>query len=409
MTGYLRCCRQPWQICNPLLAEQLETASGAAMMLRAVFLIPFLVMLLAVPARADMRVGDTIVISQSIGEDLYAVGGRLRIDGAVDGDAVLAAGTVAIEGDVDGDVSVGGGRVTISGGVGDDLRAVGGDVVLQGFVTDHAAIVGATVSIAEGSAIAGRAWIAAGTLDMAGQVGADLRVFARTAVIAGQVQGNVEITAQEILIESGAVIGGHLIWHSERPPLIAEDALIMGEVTGTAASVDELPESAAPALGGWALGLAVMVAAAGVFWLSPPLVEYSGALFHAAPARTLAIGAIAVSLTPLMIIVLFVSVFGWLLGLLMLVAYVLAVLLAGLLGLLIVVRLIQIRVAAQKPVPATGRSFGWRGLMLLLPVTAVALVLKSVPVLGTLFWLLLVLAGFGALASLLMRRRSSAA
>lgn len=379
------------------------------MVLRAVVLIPFLVMLLAVPARADMRVGDTIVISQAIGENLYAVGGRLRVDGAVEGDAVLAAGTVTIEGDIDGDVSVGGGRVTISGGVGDDLRAGGGDVVLQGFVTDHATIVGAAVSIAEGSAIAGRAWIAAGTLDMAGQIGADLRVFARTAVIAGQVQGNVEISAQEILIEPGAVIGGHLIWHSEHPPLIAEDALIMGEVTGMVPSIEELPASAAPVFDSWALGLAIMLAAAGVFWLSPALVENSGALFHAAPARTLAIGAIAISLTPLTIIVLFVSVFGWLLGLLMLVAYLLAVLLAVLLGLLIVVRLIQIRVAAQEPVPATGRSFGWRGFMLLLLVTAFALVLKSVPVLGTLFWLLLVLAGFGALVLLLVRRRSLAA
>ena len=167
--------------------------------------------------------------------------------------------------------------------MGDDLRAAGGDVSLRGFVTDHAAIVGGAVHIAEGSAIAGRTWIAAGTLDMAGQIGADLRVFARTAVIAGQIRGNVEITAREIRIEPGAVIGGHLVWHSEQPPLIAEDALILGDVAGTAAPVDELPEAAAPAFDGWALGVAILVAAAGVFWLSPALVERSGALLHASP------------------------------------------------------------------------------------------------------------------------------
>lgn len=378
------------------------------MQMRLVFLLPFLVTLPMVPVAAETRVGDTIAISEPVPEDLYAVGGRLRIDGPVTGDAVLAAGTVAIDGDIDGDVSVAGGQIGISGGVGDDLRAAGGDVTLRGFVTDHAVIAGGVVNIAEGSAIAGRAWIAAGTLEMAGQIGDDLRVFARTAIITGQIQGNVEITAQEIRIESGAAIGGHLVWHSEQPPLIAEDALIMGEVAGVTAPVDELPETAAPAFGGWALGLAIMIAAAGVFWLSPALVERSGALLNASPVRTLATGAIAISLTPLLIVVLFVSVFGWLFGLLLLTAYLLAVLLSGLLGLLMLVQLIRIRIAAQEPVPAAGRSPAWRDLVLLLPVTVFALVVQSVPVLGTLFSLFVLLAGFGALALLAIRRKPAA-
>lgn len=376
------------------------------MRLRLLCLVPLLVTVLMAPARADMRVGDTIVISESVPEDLYAIGGRLRIDGAVAGDAVLAAGTVAIAGDIDGDASVGGGHVAISGGVGDDLRVAGGDVSLRGFVTDHAAIVGGVVSIEEGSAIAGRTWIAAGTLDMAGQIGADLRVFARTAIIAGQIRGNVEITAREIRIEPGAVIGGHLVWHSDEPPLIAEDALILGDVAGMALPADAMPATAAPVLDGWALGLAIIIAAAGVFWLSPMLVERSGALLNAAPARTLLSGAIAISLMPLLIVVLFVSVFGWLFGLLLLVAYLLALLLSGLLGLLMLVQLIRIRIAAQEPVPATGRSGGWWSLLLLVPVTVFALVVRSVPVLGTLFSLLILLAGFGALALLAVRRVS---
>ena len=380
------------------------------MQLRHVFLLPFLVTLFVVPVRAETRVGDSIVISKTIPEDLYAIGGRLRIAGSVAGDTVLAAGTVAIAGDVDGDVSVAGGQIGISGGVGDDLRAAGGDVTLRGFVTDHAVIVGGVVHIAEGSAIAGRTWIAAGTLEMAGQIGADLRVFARTAVITGQVHGNVEITAQEIRIEPGAAISGHLVWHSEQPPLIAEDVLILGEVMGGELPTDELQDPPASAFGGWALGLAIMIAAAGVFWLSPSLVERSGILLNTSPLRTLATGAISILLTPLLIVVLFVSVFGWLFGLLLLTAYLLAVLLSGLLGLLMLVQLIRIRVAAQKPVPATGRSFaGWRGLLLLLPVTVIALLVQSVPVLGTLFSLLVLLAGFGALTLLAIRRAPSAA
>lgn len=371
-------------------------------------LVPFLLTLPMAPVSAETRVGDTIVIRQAVPEDLYAVGGRLQIDASVAGDAVLAAGSVDIEGDIDGDVSAAGGQIAIAGGVGDDLRAAGGEVSLRGFVTDHAAIVGGVVRIEEGSAIAGHTWISAGSLDMAGQVGADLRVFARTAVISGQIQGNVEITAREIRIDPGTVIGGHLVWHSEQPPLIAEDVLILGDVAGEAAPVDEFPETAAPVFSGWALGIAILVAAAGVFWLSPSLVERSGALLSASPARTLVIGAGAAVLTPLLIVVLFVSVLGWLLGLLLLAAYVLAVLLSGLLGLLMLAQLLRIRTMAQEPVPATGRSLDWRVVLLLLPVTVFALLVQSVPVLGTLFSLLVMLAGFGALASLVMHRMPSA-
>jgi cytoskeletal protein CcmA (bactofilin family) len=379
------------------------------MRLRFILFVLFVMTLPMAPVMAETRVGDTIVISQAVPEDFYAAGARLEIDASVAGDAVLAAGSIGIDGDIDGDVSAAGGQITISGGVGDDLRAAGGEVSLRGFVTDEVSMAGGSVRIEEGSAIAGRTWIAAGMLDMAGQIGADLRVFARTAVISGQIQGNVEVTAQEIRIDPGAVIGGYLVWHSEQPPLIAEDALILGGIAGAQSPVDELPETTLPVFDDWALGIAIFVAAVGLFWLSPALIERSGALFHASPGRTLSVGAVAIVLGPLLILVLFVSVFGWLLGLLLLVAYVLAVLLSGLLGLLMLVQLIRIRITAQAPVPATGRSMDWRAVVLLLPVTVFALIVQSVPVLGTLFSLLVMLAGFGALASLLTRRMPSVA
>ena len=117
---------------------------------------------------------------------------------------------------------------------------------------------------------------------------------------------------------------------------------------------------------------------------------------------------LAAVLTPLLIVVLFASVLGWLLALLLLAAYVLAVLLSGLLGLLMLAQVLRIRTMAQEPVPATGRSRGWRCLVLLLPVTVFALFVQSVPVLGTLFSLLVMLAGLGALASLVVQRMPSA-
>ena len=129
--------------------------------------------------------------------------GEVRIESAVAGAAVLAAGTAEISGDVAGDVLLAGGQINLDGGVGDDLRAAGGDVQITGFVTDQATIAGANVTIGPDSAIGGRTWIAAGNVEMAGQIGDDLQVLAGTAVISGRVAGNVGVAAREIRVGAG--------------------------------------------------------------------------------------------------------------------------------------------------------------------------------------------------------------
>ena len=251
-------------------------------------------------AGAETRFSDSVVVSQAINDDLYAAAGEVRISGAIGGAAILAAGTAEISGDVEGDVILGGGRIDLAGGVGDDLRAAGGDVQVSGFVTDQAAIVGGTVTIGPGSAIGGRTWIAAGDAEIAGQIGDDLRVFAGTVVISGQVAGNVEVTAREIRVAPDAVIGGNLLWRSNQPPVIAEEAQIFGDVraAGGGEMQSLVDESSGRFAGGWALVLAIAAAAWVLLWFSPQLVARSVAAFQAAPGRILLLGAAALVLTP---------------------------------------------------------------------------------------------------------------
>ena len=353
------------------------------------------------PSLAETRFSDSVVVTQAIDDDLYAVAGNVRIEGAVAGAALVAAGSAEISGDVEGDVTLLGGRIDLGGGVGDDLRAAGGTVQVTGFVTDQAAIAGGTVTVGPESAIGGRTWIAAGTVDMAGQIGADLRVLAGTVVISGQVAGNVEVTAREIRLEPGAVIGGDLIWRSSQAPVIAEDAQILGEVraAGGPAVQNLVDESADRVASAWALGIAVIAAALVLLWFAPQLVAGTVGVFRAAPGRTLLLGAASLVLTPLIAFVLFVTVLGWLLGLIVAAGYLFGVLLSGVIGLLIVVQSLRGRFAAA--------SGGWLTLVLLLLVVGALLLAQDVPVLGTVLPALLVLAGFGALTALVTGRSST--
>lgn len=349
---------------------------------------------------AETRFSDSIVITGSLEDDLYAAAGELRIEGSIAGAAVLAAGTAEISGDVEGDVMLAGGRISLDGGVGDDLRAAGGNVQVTGFVTDQATIAGGSVTVGPGGAIGGRTWIAGGNVEMAGQIGDDLHVAGGTVVISGRVVGNVEIAARQIRVEPGAVIGGDLIWRSELAPLIAEDAQILGDVRSAG---EEEPESAGDESssrfsGDWAVGIALAAAGLILLWFAPQLATRATVAFRQAPGRTLLLGAAAIVLTPIAALVLFATVLGWLLGLVVLAGYVFALLLAGLVGLLIVTNLLRGRLGGTTP------GGGWRSAMVLLVIVVVLVLAQRVPGLGGLLSVLLVLAGFGALTALVTGR-----
>ncbi|MEZ5565529.1 MAG: hypothetical protein R3F24_08400 [Gammaproteobacteria bacterium] len=77
--------------------------------------------------------------------------------------------------------------------------------------------------------------------------------------------------------------------------------------------------------------------------------------------------------------------------------YVFALLLSGLLGVLILMQVFRNRLG----LPDSG---GWRTVLLLVATVVLIIVLRQVPILGSLFTLLLVLAGLGAITALLTGR-----
>ncbi|MEO8223387.1 MAG: polymer-forming cytoskeletal protein [Gammaproteobacteria bacterium] len=356
--------------------------------------------------RAETRLSNSVVVSQPLPDDLYAVAGDVRIESSVAGAALLATGRAEISGDVDGDVILAAGRVDLAGGVGDDLRVVAADVQVTGFVIDQATIAGGTVIIGPDSAIGGRAWIAAGSLEMAGQVGDNLRVIGGTVVISGRVAGDVDITAREIRIAPGAVIGGNLVWRSSEAPLIAEDAQILGEVRAAGEPEPAFEADEAPGLAeGWALAIAIAVAALILQWFAPRLVTRGSAAFQAAPGRTLLLGIASLVLTPVTAFVLFATVLGWLLGLVVLAGFLFALMLSGLVGILIVARMLRARIGgAQTGTVSRFATGGWQGLVLVIVVVVALVLAQRAPFLGGFLSTLLMLGGLGALTAVVTGR-----
>jgi cytoskeletal protein CcmA (bactofilin family) len=335
------------------------------------------------------RFGRTEIIREASPDDLYVAGREVELLAPVSGDAVVAGGSVIIVGDVSEDVIAAGRRVTVSGAVGDDARLAGRSVTLAGSVAGHAVIAGRRVSIDEGSRIAGWAWIRGTRVVIDGQVGGDLRVRGSVIELNGQVDGNADLTARFIRIGDDAIINGDLTWRAQRAN-ISDSAVIEGEVI----------EGESRRRRGRGRGvfrtlfavIAVIVAAGVLYSVFRPWCDECAATLKSRPWATLLTGLAVVAATPLAVGLLFATGIGALLAVVLLLAYVLALLLGSLSGVVALARLGLSRFRADAPAKLW---LAWSAIAIVSIVVGAAYVVRP---LGMVVGTLVMLLGLGTLA-----------
>ena len=346
-----------------------------------------LALLLYGTAAGAQSAGESVTIRTPVEGDLYAAGQNVQLRAGVTGDAVAAGQRITISGTVGEDVIAAGEIITIKGDVGDDVRAAGRTVSVWGAVADHATLAGSNIVVQPEARIGGWLWLAGRNVDVSGQIDGDMRVACRKITVTGRIAGDVELIGEKLRIESGAFIGGDLTWRGSRAPTIADDAVIAGNIV-QGAPVERLRPQR-EGIGGWIVGvLALFVAAATVAFTGPSLVRGTSEAVRTSPGVVLLNGGIVLLLLPMLVVVLLATIVGWVLAILLFAAYLLALVLGGLLG---VLTLEQLTFGTW----ATSRG---RRLLTILFVTAAVIGLQAVPVLGPVLALLLVLVGLGGLS-----------
>jgi hypothetical protein len=286
--------------------------------------------------------------------------------------------------------------------VDDDVRAAGGSVEIAGRVGDDAIAAGGEVLLARTATVGGRAWLAGGSVTIAGQVAKGLKAAGNDIAITGQIAGDVELAGETIAIGPEAVIRGNLTYYSPNEATIDPKALIAGIVTRK-----ELAERAepGPSAAGTRFGLfAAFAVAAIVYYLLLPVfsLQTAGAI-RTAPWQTLALGLAMLATTPLVIVLLLVSVLGIWLALVVLALYV-VLLIAGLLTGALALADLGLTLARRAEAPSRAWRIGSIAATFLL-----LWLLCLVPGLGALAVFALLVLGGGALAIALWRRYHAAA
>jgi cytoskeletal protein CcmA (bactofilin family) len=275
---------------------------------------------------ADPTVGQTVVRKgPAVASDLYAFGGGVDVQADVEGDLVAGGGRVVNAKRVQGNLIVVAGSVEIGGVVMRNVRAAGGAVTISGRVARNVNAGGGTVVVSPEAVIEGRARLVGGEVRMAGTVAKMLYAAGAVVVVGGEVEGDVELVAQEIEVLPTARINGHLTYWSPRDARISPRAKIQGTITH---NLPELPRTLART--GTALVTVsrllfmagLMVTGIALFLIFPGFTRLASQTVGSDPLKSLGLGALLCVTVPVLAILTMFTILGIPLGLILFLVYV---------------------------------------------------------------------------------------
>lgn len=247
----------------------------------------------------------TSAVSLQAGSDRIAAGLEVSVDDSVAGDLMASGAVVSVTAPVAGDVLSAGARVTASGPVAGSLRAAGGEVTLAGPVGHNVTLAGGSVRIAPTGRVEGNAYLAGGEIVIEGDVLGTVRASAGTVRILGSVAGPVELTADRVVVGSGAHLAAGLTHTSADPAEVAAGARIDG-------TIDHRPATgaSAPWVGRVLKMVTFLFTGAILVALFPRIFEGLRDTLRERPWQTITFGLVALVVTPVALILLAVTLLG---------------------------------------------------------------------------------------------------
>ncbi len=262
-----------------------------------------IVMFLPLPGGLDVFDSSIFLVEEgdSRPEDAYVLTQNAIIEGVIEGDLVIAASSVTVNGTVNGDILVASdGTVRIGGAVNGALRGVARDVVVVdgGFVADDVSVLALTTTI-DGEV--GRDVIVfGGNLTVGGAIGRDLYGRFVKAEIDGVIGGDADFSTSRLEIGATTRVGGDLLYRSNRMAVVDDGAVVNGTLTRLS------PEPSFFVDVWWTLAriigfLSFVFTGIVLFWLLPTTSQAAVTSIVTRPWRTLALGAAAMVIVPLVL------------------------------------------------------------------------------------------------------------
>lgn len=287
-----------------------------------IFVIFLFLLGFSAPVLAANRPQSNVVLSkdQVVNNDYFAGGGTVNIHGTINGDAYIAGGDVFIDGTINGDLIAAGGTIIVEGNITHNVRAVGGNVVINNAkIGGNVSLGGGNVTLGDTSELAGSLVAGAGQLQLLGPVGKEINVAAGKVLISNVINGNATVRTNELDFSQAAVINGNLTYWSNQKANISQGATVSGTIKQIPVpkyNANEIRQGAMAAFSGFKIffGIVGFIASfiIGLFliYLLPLFTKNVATVIKKRFWLSLGIGVLAGILTPIIFIVLLITLIG---------------------------------------------------------------------------------------------------
>lgn len=355
-----------------------------------------------IASAALYQAGEQVAFTgaETVREDVYLAGGSVQITTPIVGDVVAAGGSVTLDGTVSEDAIVAGGTVTIVNSIADDVRVAGGTVVITGDIGGDLVGMSGQMQVS-GNTIAGDVLWAGGTLQLNTPVAGDVHIAGGEVFINKNISGDVVFYGDKLTLGDGAVVNGTLTYHAPVEVVMESGASVLGEVSYTQTQSAHNPSA-------YTAGLVALVSITtvlffGAFLLFALVLGLGFKRFitelttevRVSPFAQLGKGTLTMIALPILSVVLMITVLGFYIGVLGLLAFVGMLLFGSALA-----SIVLGSVVAQWWYKTETAPLSWKTITL---GVVLYTLIGIVPFVGWLAQMLLVLASIGGLVTLKWR------
>jgi cytoskeletal protein CcmA (bactofilin family) len=173
-------------------------------------------------------------------KELWVSAQTITIDGGSSNDLFATAINIDLNGTFSGDVWAGGGNilqnlgaVNAAGIFMDDVRMVSRIAQISG--TLHGSLIagGTTVKIDPTAILYGDALCFGGNVIIEGSIAGNVRIMAKQVTLGGKIDGDVSIVAEDIVVLPGTILNGDLTYTAPKELVLSSSVVLAGELTRT--------------------------------------------------------------------------------------------------------------------------------------------------------------------------------
>lgn len=367
-------------------------------LIASLFPVVIFCLFLSFPAQAIfMQSGNTLSLQKDkkIDETVLVAANDLTIDSEITGDLFCAGKNIVINGNIKGDVLCAGQSIKINSMVDGDVRVAGQNIEINGTVSRNVAAISQNLVLAKFSSIKGDLFFGGQNVDLRGNVGRDLGGGGEKISISGTVQRNVKVTGSNISVYDPAKIGGDFEYFTTNSAsVLVSQNNVKGNILKHEITTKSLPqekEEPTPGIGNlvgkiyWLL-TSLILGFTLIYFLKQGVQDRTKRISQK-PLSTGLIGLGILIGTPILFVLLIVTVIGAPLAIILLLEYILSLIVATIYPMILVGQWI-IKNLLKKKI----EGFGWP----LLAGTLATGIVFLIPIIGPLTGFIFLCLGLGA-------------